>query len=422
MAAVCLPRGYRCTGVACGIKSQVGALDLTLVVSDRAAVAVGAYTTNLVQAAPVLWDRQHTPTSRARAVVANSGNANACTGPRGLEDCRRMAELTAQAIGAQTDEVLVLSTGIIGHYLPMDRIAGGIRQAAEQLGQAETDLLAAARGIMTTDTRPKLACRTVRLDRNGTSQGSWQRVPPDASSVGQSSLEREILITGMAKGAGMIAPRLATMLAVIVTDAPLDPAAAQDLLGETVEETFNCVTIDGHMSTNDTVLFLANGAAGGEPLSGPAFQAFRAEFRRVCEDLAKAIAADGEGATHLITVQVRGCRTRQDARRIARTVAESLLVKTAIAGADPNWGRIISAAGYAGCPFDPARLVLRLNGFLLFADGQPTDFNPQEVSRSLRENRDTLIELELAEGQAEATVWTTDLTTEYVHINADYHT
>ncbi|HOM18414.1 MAG TPA: bifunctional ornithine acetyltransferase/N-acetylglutamate synthase, partial [Thermoguttaceae bacterium] len=243
-----------------------------------------------------------------------------------------------------------------------------------------------------------------------------------SSSAGKKSAGREIVITGMAKGAGMIAPHLATMLAVVLTDAPLDPAAAQDLLCETAEETFNCVTIDGHMSTNDTVLFLANGAAGGQPLSGPAFEAFRTAFRGVCEDLAKAIAADGEGASHLITILVRGCRSQDDARRIARTVAESLLVKTAIAGADPNWGRIVSAAGYAGPRFDPQRLVLRLNGFLLFADGQPTDFNPQEVSQSLRQNRDTLIELELAEGQAEAAVWTTDLTTEYVHINADYHT
>jgi glutamate N-acetyltransferase/amino-acid N-acetyltransferase len=355
-------------------------------------------------------------------VAANSGNANACTGQRGLEDCRRMAELAAQAIGVQTDEVLVLSTGIIGHYLPMERIAAGIQQAAKQLGQAEADLLAAARGIMTTDTRPKLACRAVRLDPNGKPLTSDKEVGAASSSAGKKSAGREIVITGMAKGAGMIAPHLATMLAVVLTDAPLDPAAAQDLLCETAEETFNCVTIDGHMSTNDTVLFLANGAAGGQPLSGPAFEAFRTAFRGVCEDLAKAIAADGEGASHLITILVRGCRSQDDARRIARTVAESLLVKTAIAGADPNWGRIVSAAGYAGPRFDPQRLVLRLNGFLLFADGQPTDFNPQEVSQSLRQNRDTLIELELAEGQAEAAVWTTDLTTEYVHINADYHT
>lgn len=220
----------------------------------------------------------------------------------------------------------------------------------------------------------------------------------------------------------MIAPHLATMLGIVLTDAPLDPAAAQDLLHETAEETFNCVTIDGHMSTNDTVLFLANGAVGGQPLTGPAWQVFREAFRGVCEDLAKAIAADGEGATHLITVQVRGCASRDDARRIARSVAESLLVKTAVAGADPNWGRIVSAAGYAGPRFDPRRLVLRLNGFLLFADGQPTEFNPQEVSASIRQNRDTLIELELTEGQADAQVWSSDLTTEYVHINADYHT
>jgi len=417
-----LPQGVRSAGVACGIKTKADALDLTLIVSDRPAVGVGVYTTNLIQAAPVVWDRQHTPSSRIRAVVANSGNANACTGQRGLEDCRRMAELTAHALGVQADEVLVLSTGIIGHYLPMERIAAGIREAAQRLGRSEADLQAAARGIMTTDTRPKLACRAVRLNPNGSPLASDEEIGLDSSSGRAGAFGRQILITGMAKGAGMIAPHLATMLAIVLTDAPLDPAAAQDLLCETAEETFNCVTIDGHMSTNDTVLFLANGAAGGEPLSGGAWEAFRQAFRAVCEDLAKAIAADGEGATHLITVHVRGCASQDDARRIARTVAESLLVKTAIAGADPNWGRIVSAAGYAGYRFDPQRLVLYLNGFLLFADGQPTDFNPQEVSHSLRQNRDTLIELELAEGQAEAVVWTTDLTTEYVHINADYHT
>ncbi|MCS7304488.1 MAG: bifunctional ornithine acetyltransferase/N-acetylglutamate synthase [Thermoguttaceae bacterium] len=452
-----LPEGFRCAGVCSGIKLQAGALDLTLVVSDRPAVGVGVYTTNLVQAAPVLWDRQHTPSSRVRAIVANSGNANACTGQRGMEDCRRMAELVAQAIGAQPDQVLVLSTGIIGHYLPMDRIAAGIQQAAQQLGQEESHLLAAARGIMTTDTRPKLACRTLLLDSRPQIASTLQEAdfgqkaaqkhplplgpgfhasdqgkadpsdgqtlaPGEAASRPPKQQARQIVITGMAKGAGMIAPRLATMLAIILTDAPLDPAAAQDLLAETTEETFNCVSIDGHTSTNDTVLVLANGAAGGEPLSEAPWQAFREAFREVCQELAKAIAADGEGATHLITIHVRGCTSRQDARQIARSVAESLLVKTAIAGADPNWGRIVSAAGYAGVKFNPNRLTLRLNGFLLFADGQPAHFNPQEVSNSLQANRHTLIELNLAEGQAEATLWTTDLTTEYVRINAEYHT
>lgn len=417
-----LPQGFRCSGVSCGIKGQVEALDLALMVSDRPAVGVGVYTTNLVQAAPVLWDRQHTPTSKARAIVANSGNANACTGPRGMEDCRRMAELAAQAIGAQTDQVLVLSTGIIGHYLPMERIAAGIEQAAQRLGQQEGDLLATARAIMTTDTRPKLACRILRLDSGGRPVGAPQEGGTAGSAQPDQEISRQIVITGLAKGAGMIAPRLATMLGVILTDAALDPAAAQDLLSETADQTFNCVTIDGHMSTNDTVLVLANGAAGTEPLSGAAWQAFRKAFQEVCYQLAKAIAADGEGATHLITVHVRGCATPADARRIARSVAESLLVKTAIAGADPNWGRILSAAGYAGCQFDPNRTVLRLNGFLLFAGGQPTPFNPQEVSASIRQHRDTLIELEFAEGLAQATLWTTDLTTEYVHINADYHT
>lgn len=417
-----IPQGFRCSGVACGIKAQAEILDLTLIVSDRPATAAGVYTTNVVRAAPVEWDRQHTPSRCIRAVVANSGNANACTGDRGRQDCQQMAQLAAQAIEAQTDEVLVLSTGIIGHYLPMDRIALGIQKAGQSLARDESTLEAAARGILTTDTRPKLAGRTLLLDKHGVPLSAEQGPGAGAPSAAQKADNREILITGMAKGAGMIAPNLATMLAVILTDAALEPSSAQALLHETIEDTFNCLTIDGHRSTNDTVLLVANGAAGSEAFPATACKAFQEAFHGVCEDLARSIAADGEGASHLVTVHVRGCTRRQDAHQFARTVAESLLVKTAIAGADPNWGRIVSAAGYAGPSFDPQQLLLRVNGFLLFASGQPTDFNPQEVSASLRQNRDTLIELDFGEGSAEARVWTTDLTTEYVRINAEYHT
>jgi glutamate N-acetyltransferase/amino-acid N-acetyltransferase len=220
----------------------------------------------------------------------------------------------------------------------------------------------------------------------------------------------------------MVGPRLATMLGVLLTDAPLDPADAQRLLRATADRTFNCVSVDGHTSTNDTVLLLANGAAGGPPLSGGALDTFAAALEQACEALAREIADDGEGATHVLRIEVRGCRSRDDARRIARTVADSPLVKTAVCGADPNWGRIVSAAGYAGVPFDPARLQLRLNGTLLFRGGAPVGFDGDAVSASIRDHRETLIELDLEEGAESIRFYSSDLTAEYVHLNADYHT
>jgi glutamate N-acetyltransferase/amino-acid N-acetyltransferase len=226
----------------------------------------------------------------------------------------------------------------------------------------------------------------------------------------------------MAKGAAMIGPRLATMLGVVLTDAALEPDDAQRMLREACDQTFNCVSVDGHTSTNDTVLLLANGAAGGRSLAGADLDAFGTALVETCEVLAREIADDGEGATHVLRVEVTGCRTREEARQIARTVADSPLVKTAIHGADPNWGRIVSAAGYAGVPFDPTRLVLRLNGTLLFRDGAPVAFDADAVSASLGASREALIELDLASGPASVRFHSSDLTAEYVRLNADYHT
>ena len=393
-----LPRGFRAAGVHCGIKSDPQKLDLGLVVSEPPATAAGVYTQNLVFAAPVALDRQRTPGEGIRAVVTNSGNANACTGVRGDRDARQTAELVAEACGAAADQVLVLSTGVIGVFLPMDKIASGIRSAAGQLASDESALVAAARGMLTTDTTHKLAGRTLTL-------------------AGQS-----VQLTGMAKGAAMIGPRMATMLGIILTDAALAPDDAQRLLSAAVEDSFNCISVDGHMSTNDTVLLLANGAAGGARLRGTALDEFGKALGDLAIELAKAIPTDGEGATHLVTIEVAGCATSDSARRIAKTVAESMLVKTAIAGADPNWGRIVSAAGYAGVPFDPAGVSLLLNGILLYQRGQPTEFDRGAASRSIRGNRDTLVRLTFTEGQGEARFWTTDLTAEYVRLNADYTT
>lgn len=393
-----VPQGFRLAGVYSGVKRDPSKLDLTLVVSDRPAVAAGVYTKNLVHAAPVALDRSRTPSDRIRAVVINSGNANACTGEQGLKDAKEMTRLAAAACDAKEDEALVLSTGVIGSYLPLDKIAGGIQAAAAQLGTDEDAILTAARGMLTTDTFHKVACKTLVVDN------------------------QEITIFGMAKGAAMMGPNMATMLALIITDAKLDKQAAQETLTSAVNETFNCISVEGHMSTNDSVLLVANGAAGGRPLSGANLKAFYHEFLGVCEELARAIPNDGEGCTHLITLELAGCADRASAMQLAKTVANSPLVKTAIHGADPNWGRIVSAAGYAEVPFDPAGVTLHVNGYLLYKNGAPVEFDAKEVSASIRNNRDTSVKLQFSEGNAGIRFWTSDLTAEYVHLNADYHT
>jgi glutamate N-acetyltransferase/amino-acid N-acetyltransferase len=393
-----VPKGFRLAGVHCGLKRDPRKQDLTLVVSEVPAVAAGVYTQNLVYAAPVALDRSRTPSDRIRAVVVNSGNANACTGLRGLRDAEEMARLAAATCQAAEDQALVLSTGVIGAFLPLEKIAQGIAFAAGQLGSDEAALLGAARGMLTTDTIHKMAGRAVEIGG------------------------REITICGLAKGAAMMGPNMATMLALILTDAPLDASSGQESLVEAVNDTFNCISVDGHMSTNDTVLLLANGRAGGKPLVGQDLVVFRRALSEVCEELARMIPFDGEGATHLITIEITGCTDRKVALEIAKTVANSPLVKTAIHGADPNWGRIVSAAGYAGVPFDPAGVTLHVNGFLLYRDGAPEQFDGKTVSDSIRDNRETRIQLRFSEGDANMRFWTSDLTAEYVRLNADYHT
>jgi glutamate N-acetyltransferase/amino-acid N-acetyltransferase len=396
--SIALPQGFQVAGVHCGIKRNPNKQDLSLLVSDRPATAAGVYTTNLVFAAPVGLDRARTPGADFRVIVINSGNANACTGPKGDEDAAEMARLAAAFTGAKPGQALVMSTGVIGLYLPMEKIAAGIADAANQLGVSEENIVSAARGMLTTDTVHKIASRSV--------------------SIGG----RTIRLVGFAKGAAMIGPRMGTMLGAVLTDAPLAPTAAQSALLAASEDTFNCITIDGHMSTNDTVLLLANGAAGGTPLAGADLEQFQAALTDLCGELAKAIPADGEGATHLVTLDVTGCKSREDARLIAKAVCESALVKTAIAGGDPNWGRIVSAAGYAGVPFNPRGVNLWVNDIQLYVDGAPAPFDKPAASKSIRENRDTKILLTFQEGEAQIRFWTTDLTAEYVRLNADYTT
>jgi glutamate N-acetyltransferase/amino-acid N-acetyltransferase len=393
-----LPAGFRAAGVACGIKSDAAKLDLALFAADRPSTAGGVFTTNLVCGAPVKVSRSRVPRGTARAVIINSGNANACTGERGDDDARWMAAEVARQLGCAAEDVLVCSTGVIGRFLPREKLAAGIPNVAGRLASTAEGFRTAATAIMTTDTFPKLAtaCRQVG--------------------------GAEVRVSGVAKGAAMIAPNMATMLSVIMTDAALDPRQADPMLRHAVERSFNSISVDGHMSTSDTVLLLASGDRQSAPLGERDLAVLQEMVDDVAAELAQAIIRDAEGADHFVTLDVRGTKTREDAVRIARAIADSPLVKTAIAGGDPNWGRIISAAGYAGVPFREENLSLKVNGVPLYRAGAPTDFDAKSLSQSLRANRDVLIELDLTLGREAVRFWTSDLTAEYVRLNADYTT
>lgn len=393
-----LPLGFRFSGVHCGIKKNPQKEDFTLIHCPKGAVAAGVYTQNLVFAAPVALDRERTPSHDIRVVAVNSGNANACTGERGIKDAREMARLVAAACGAEETQSLVMSTGIIGVFLPMDKIAAGAKAAAAKLGDTDESFLAAARGITTTDKSHKVASRELLIGG------------------------KTIRIASMCKGAGMIGPNMATMLAVVVTDAALTSADAQLVLKSAADESFNCISVEGHMSTNDTMLLLASGAASATPLSGDDLKAFQAALTATSIELCKQIPDDGEGASHLICITINGCKTRSAARQIAQSVANSALVKTAVSGGDPNWGRIVSAAGYAGVPFNPAGVDLRVNGHLLYEQGAPVPFDAKTVSQSIKGKRETDLVLTFREGSESIRFWTSDLNADYVRFNADYST
>ncbi len=394
-----LPKGFHFAAVHCGLKSDPYQFDLSLVTSDLPATAAGVFTPNLVCGAPVQVDRSRVPDEGFRAVVVNSRCANACTGDQGVRDAEEMAALASQAVGGAPDKGLVMSTGVIGTMLPMDKIRSGIAAAAKRLVPTEAGFLNAARGIMTTDTVEKYVSRKLTLAGGET-----------------------VVLAGFCKGAAMIAPKLATMLALVVTDVKLDPQTAQTLLRDAAEESFNCISVEGHTSTSDTLLLLANGATVSTPLAGDDLKRFGEALKELCIELACKIPADGEGVSHVITIDVEGCVDRDAAKKIARKVAEDPLVKTAIFGADPNWGRIVSASGTAGVPYDPKNVSLRLNGFELFNNGSPLPFNKQEVADSIRNNRATHFQLSFGEGDASIRFWTTDLTVEYVRLNSDYTT
>jgi glutamate N-acetyltransferase/amino-acid N-acetyltransferase len=350
-----------------------------------------------VRAACVDFNRRLTPAEGIRGLVVNSGNANACTGKQGEQDNERLAALLAEAGGFPAGHALTLSTGIIGEHLPMDKLSAGVPAAVAAAGTDSAAFEAAARGMITTDKTLKVATTTATLAGGN------------------------IQLAGAAKGAGMIGPKMATMLSVVLTDAKLSAVTAQKLLTGAVERSFNRISVEGHMSTNDAAILLASGH--GPALTGEAdTAAFAAGLDKVCLELARQIPADGEGATHLIEVVVTGAANDDEADRVARTIASSNLVKTAVAGADPNWGRIVSAAGYSGAAFDPTAVQLTVNGFTVYESGTPAPFDAAAVSQHMRDNFDTRLHITLGPGPGEAVHYCSDLTAEYVRINADYHT
>jgi len=393
---VTAPHGFRAAGVSCGIKAS-GGLDLSLVVSDTVASAAAVFTTNLAKAAPVLLSREHLAQSGGlgRAVVVNSGCANACTGADGRDHALVMAARTGEAVNCDPSAVLVASTGVIGVKLPIAKVERGIADAAAQLSPASG--AAAARAIMTTDPFPK------------------------ESSVEASAGGRTFRVGGMAKGSGMIEPLMATMLGVVTTDAAVAPALLQRALKAAVDETFNAITVDGECSTNDCVFVLANGASGVE-LTEKDWPLLVASLTAACEPLAIGIVRGGEGATKLITVRVSGAASNDDARRTARAIANSLLVKTAVHGGDPNWGRLVAVAGRAGSAFVLEKAVVRIGPITLFTDGTPYDERAPEAAEYLQ-GKEIDLEVDLGTGgQGRSRMWTCDLSADYVRINADYRT
>ncbi|MGE3842446.1 MAG: bifunctional glutamate N-acetyltransferase/amino-acid acetyltransferase ArgJ [Vicinamibacterales bacterium] len=392
---VCAPLGFSAAGVACGIKKS-GALDLALIAAEEALPAAAVFTTNKAVAAPIIVSRSHLDASagRARAVVVNSGCANACTGNQGMEVARLMAAETARALGCEAEDILVASTGVIGVALDPRIVTGGIIAASGQMGR--DGHAAAARAIMTTDPFPKELA--VRSEIDG----------------------RPFHVGGMAKGSGMIEPNMATMLGFLTTDVRIAPALLQQALREVTELTFNAITVDGECSTNDCVFLMASGASGVE-IGESEYGVFAEALHAVAQALALDIVRGGEGATKLITIRVTGALSDSDARRAARAIGNSLLVKTAVHGGDPNWGRLVAVAGRAGVAFDLSRARVTIGPVVLFANGRPHDERASEAASYLERN-DVELSVDLGSGGRTATMWTCDLSADYVRINAEYRT
>lgn len=395
-----LPKGFRFAATACGLK-KTGALDLAVISSDVPASAAAVFTQNLVVAAPVTLCKKNLQLSKGhmRAVIVNAGNANCATGAQGDAVSLRTVEETAKRLGLPAQEIFVCSTGVIGVQLPVEKILRALPSLARNRRPSARSFAELSLAICTTDTRPKTASASFQM------------------------AGKRIHLVGCAKGAGMIHPNMATTLAFVVTDAAIAPALLQRTLRDVTARTFNSISVDGDTSTNDTLLVLANGAAGTPAIrgGGKAHRQFTAALEEVCGSLARQIVGDGEGAQRVIEIEVRGAKAESAAKRIAETIATSPLVKTAFAGGDPNWGRIFAAAGRAGVKFDPALVDITMAGIKVLRRGQPLDFNERAASNRLLAGHVSIL-IDLHAGPVKARYWTCDFTAEYVRINASYRT
>src|ERR1019366_7825719 len=401
-----LPRGFRFASASCGLKKRdhYGSRDVALIVSDPPASAAAVFTQNLVQAPPVVLSRANVRASAdaMRAVIGNSGNANCSVGPGGMAASRATAQLVAKLLGCRANQIVVCSTGVIGVPLPVERILKAAPGLAETLESSPRAFDGLTRAIMTTDTRPKRAAASCR--------------------IGGRKGRRTVRVAGCAKGSGMIHPIMATMLSFVVTDAAVAPRVLDRALREVVARTFNCITVDGDSSTNDTLLVLANGASGAKQItraSGADYAKFAAALEQVCKALAIGIVADGEGATHVVEIEVRGAPSSRAATQVAQTIALSALVKTALAGADPNWGRILAAAGRAGVPFNPDHAEIWLGGMKMYGPPKGESYSvalPLDERAAHRRllDKNVPIVVDLHHGRGAARVWTCDFTKEYV--------
>ena len=393
---VTFPKGFKAAGVKAGIKKS-GNLDVAVIYSETEASVAGVFTQNAVAAAPVYVSKAAVEDGKARAIVANAGCANACTGEQGMKDAKRTAEIAAKALGCAADDILVASTGVIGVNLPMDKLEQGVKDAVASLStEGSVD---AGNAIITTDTYSK-ACST-EVEIGG----------------------RKVRFGAIAKGSGMIQPNMATMLSFITTDAAIESKLLQQALSEITEVTFNMISVDGDMSTNDMVTVLANGVAGNAKITekNADYEIFYRTLKEICTGLSERIAADGEGATKFLTVHVTGAESFDAAKQVAMSVAKSPLVKTAFFGEDPNWGRVICAVGYAGVPMDPNHTTVKFGGIPVYVDGMGASYDADAL-RAVMTAHDIVVEIDLKDGTEEAKVWTCDFSYEYVKINGEYHT
>lgn len=393
---VTFAKGFTAAGVKAGIKKS-GNLDVAVIYTKTQAVVAGTFTQNKVAAAPVYVSKEVVATGTAHAIVANAGCANACTGQQGLDDAHKMAQIAADELGVNANDVIVGSTGVIGVNLPMDKLEAGIKDAVANLSADGSDN--AGRAIITTDTHSKSV--TCEFELSG----------------------KTVRMGAIAKGSGMIRPNMATMLCYITTDIAIDQPLLQKAVSSCVEKSFNMISVDGDMSTNDMVIVLANGEANNAKITAENadYQIFFDKLMMLCTELAKQIAADGEGASKFLTINVKGAKSFADAKTVGMAIANSPLVKTAFFGEDPNWGRVICAVGYSGADMVPEKTVVKFGGITIFANGTGATYDEKALAHVMKQ-KDIVIDIELNMGQEDATVWSCDLSYEYVKINGEYHT